>query len=223
MLPTFAGEEPYYCWFARHGSSMEEDLAEIDGAVQKGIKQWRGRRRECRALSRRSRLRAVLGSLRAHWPWAIMLWQQQQQANCTWPLRFTVLTCCFVSVAKARSKQGRVLTIPSFRARRRYGCTPKAMRRAWVRARVASTYPLYTSMATVISAWGKHASWCAKTAIPTAHKLSPSTLPTTCPLSLPTLPVSSTTSAHWLRRSVEVKGKPHPSRSSRRPLAALKA
>ena len=30
VLPTFAGEQPYYCWFAGHGSSMEEDLAEID-------------------------------------------------------------------------------------------------------------------------------------------------------------------------------------------------
>jgi hypothetical protein len=37
--------------------------------------------------------------------------------------------------------------------------------------------------------------------------------PTTCPLSLPILRVSSSTSAHWLRLSVEAKGKLLPSRS----------
>lgn len=46
VLPTPAGEEPYYCWFAGHSSSMEEDLAEIDRAVQKRIKEWQTARRE---------------------------------------------------------------------------------------------------------------------------------------------------------------------------------
>jgi len=222
VLPTFAGEEPYYCWFAGHSSSMEEDLAEIDRAVQNGIKEWRTSRAK-EGLEQEVEIVGGIGFSEGSLALVMMLWQQQQQAECTWPLRFAVLTCCFVSVTKAGSEQGRVLTIPSSRARRRYGCTPKAKRRAWVRARVASTYPLCTSMATVISAWGEHASWCANTAIPVVHRLPPSTPPITCPPSLPIYPVSSSTSAHWLRRAVEVKGKPLPSRSSRRPLAALKA
>jgi hypothetical protein len=222
VLPTFAGEEPYYCWFAGHGSSMEEDLAEIDRAVQKSIKDWRRARAE-EGLEQEVEIVGGVGLSEGSLALAMMLWQQQQQADCTWPLRFAVLTCCFVSVAKARSKQGRILTVPSPHARRRYGCTPKAKRRAWVRTRVVSTYPLCTSMATVTFAWEEHASWCANTAIPTVHSFSLSMPPTTCPLSLPILRVSSSTSAHWLRLSVEVKGKPLPSRSSRRRLNTLKA
>lgn len=76
---------------------------------------------------------------------AMMLWQQQQQANCTWPVRFEVLTCCFVKVAKASSEHCRIQTILCSCVRRRYGCTLKAKRQAWVMARVASTYPLCTS------------------------------------------------------------------------------
>lgn len=196
VLPTFAGEEPYYCWFAGHGSSMEEDLTEIDRAVQKGIKEWRRTRAE-KELEQEVEIVGGIGFSEGSLALAMMLWQQQQQADCSWRLKFAVLTCCFVSVAKAGSKQGRMLTIPSSRARRRYGCTPMAKRRAWVRARVASTYPLCTSTATAISAWGEHASWCASIAMQIAHKLSPSTPPTTCPPSLPILLVLSTTSAHW--------------------------
>ena len=224
VLPTFAGEEPYYCWFAGHGSSMEEDLVEIDGAVQKGIKEWRMARRE-QGLEEDVEIVGGIGFSEGSLALAMMLWQQQQQqGNCTWPLRFAVLTCCFVSVTKAFRKQSRVLTGSSSRARRRYGCTPKAERRAWVRARVASTYPLCTCMATVIFAWGEHASWCANTAIQSARRSSPSTPPTTCPPSLAILRVSSTTSAHWLCLRVEVKEvKPRslPCRSSRRPRGPL--
>lgn len=222
VLPTFAGEEPYYCWFGGHGSRMEEDLAEIDRAVQKGIKEWQTARRE-QGLEQDVEIVGGIGFSEGSLALAMMLWQMQQQANCTWPLRFAVLTCCFVSVAKASSNESRVLTVPSSRARRRYGCTPKAKRRAWVRARVASTYPLCTFMATVISAWGEHASWCASTAAQTAHRSSPSTPPTTCPPSLPMLPVSSSISARWLHVylavgvKARVKARSRPCRSSRRP------
>jgi hypothetical protein len=164
VLPTFAGEEPYYCWFAGHSSSMEEDLTEIDRAVQKGIEEWRRARAE-EGLEQEVEIVGGIGFSEGSLALAMMLWQQQQQENCTWRLRFAVLTCCFVSVARVRSKQGRILIVSSSRARRRYGCTPKAKQRAWVRARVVSTYPLCTSMATVTSAWGEHANWCENTAI----------------------------------------------------------
>ncbi|GAB7323028.1 hypothetical protein MBLNU13_g05550t1 [Cladosporium sp. NU13] len=94
VLPTFAGEEPYYCWFAGHGSSMEDDLAEIDRAVQKGIKEWRMARRE-QGLEEDVEIVGGIGFSEGSLALAMMLWQQQQQANCTWPLRFAVLTCCF--------------------------------------------------------------------------------------------------------------------------------
>lgn len=201
---------------------MEEDLVEIDGAVQKGIKEWRMARRE-QGLEEDVQIVGGIGFSEGSLALAMMLWQQQQQQqqqeNCTWPLRFAVLTCCFVSVTKAFSKQSRVLTGSSSRARRRYGCTLKAERRAWVRARVASTYPLCTCMATVIFAWDEHASCCANTAIQSARRSSPSTPPTTCPPNLPILRVSSTTSAHWLCLCVEVREvKALPCRSSLRPL-----
>lgn len=212
VLPTFAGEEPYHCWFAGHGSSMEEDLEEIDRVVQKGIQEWRRARAE-EGLEQEVKIVGGIGFSEGSLALAMMLWQQQQQENSTWRLRFAVLTCCFVSVAKAGSKQGRILIVSSSRARRRYGCTPKAKRQAWVRARVVSTYPLCTSMATVTFAWVEHASWCENTAIQTKHRSSLSTPHITCPLSLPMLRVSSSTSAHWLRRPVEAKGKLLPSRS----------
>jgi hypothetical protein len=103
VLPTFAGEEPYYCWFAGHGSSMEEDLAEIDRAVQKGIKDWRTAR-AVEGLEQEVEIVGGIGFSEGSLALAMMLWQQQQQENCTWRLRFAVLTCCFLSVAKACSK-----------------------------------------------------------------------------------------------------------------------
>jgi hypothetical protein len=108
---------------------MEEDLAEIDRAVQKGIKEWREARRE-QGLEQEIEIVGGIVFSEGSLALAMMLWQQQQQANCTWPLRFVVLTCCFVGVTKAGSKQGRVLTVPSSRARRRYGCTPKRPRQS---------------------------------------------------------------------------------------------
>ena len=221
VLPTFAGEEPYYCWFAGHGSSMEDDLAEIDRAVQKGIKEWRRARAED-GLEQEVEIVGGIGFSEGSLALAMMLWQQQQQQqeNCTWPLRFAVLTCCFVSVAKACSRPSRFLTVPSSHARRRYGYTPKAKRRAWARARVVSKYPLCTSMATVTSAWVEHANWCENTAIQTEHRSSLSTPHITCPLSLPILRVSSSTSEHWLHLFVEVTARPLACRSSRRALKA---
>lgn len=222
VLSTFASEEPYHCWFAGHGSGMEEDMAEIDRAVRESIEEWRMARRQ-QGSEEDVEIMSGTGFSEASPALATMLWQQQQQVDCTWPLRFAVLTCCFVSVTDASSKQRRSQTNPNFNARRRYGCTPKARRQAWVRPRVASTYPLCTSTATVIFAWGEHAHWFANFAIQTAPKSSPSTPPTICPPSLPILPVLSTTSAQWLHvyPSVEVKARSRPPRSSRHPLAAI--
>ena len=57
---------------------MEEDLAEIDRAVQKGIKEWREARRE-QGLEQEIEIVGGIVFSEGSLALAMMLWQQQQQ------------------------------------------------------------------------------------------------------------------------------------------------
>jgi predicted esterase len=94
VLPMFSGQEPYYDWFGGHDVSIDDSIREINGAVQRGLDEWRKRKNNADAAVD---IVGGVGFSEGGLALTLMLWlqQEQQQQQTLPPLQFAAISCCF--------------------------------------------------------------------------------------------------------------------------------
>jgi predicted esterase len=91
VLPTFHGEEPYYCWFGREDKSIDESLERINESVGNAIAQW-----NVTKVYPDAKVVGAIGFSEGALAVTFLLWQQQHSAIPWLPeLSFAVMSCCF--------------------------------------------------------------------------------------------------------------------------------
>jgi hypothetical protein len=109
VLPMFSGQEPYYGWFGGHDVSIDESIREINGAVQRGLDDWRKSKANADADDAVEIVGGV-GFSEGGLALTMMLWLQREQQrrkqqeqvqdhpdpiSALPPLQFAVISCCF--------------------------------------------------------------------------------------------------------------------------------
>ncbi|OQV09154.1 hypothetical protein CLAIMM_13315 [Cladophialophora immunda] len=103
VLPMFSGQEPYRGWFGGHDVTIDDSIREINGAVQRGLDDWRHGRPDAEVD-----IVGAIGFSEGGLALALMLWLQQEQKPqreqhrehqgpfLSLPrLQFAVVSCCF--------------------------------------------------------------------------------------------------------------------------------
>ncbi|POS68723.1 hypothetical protein DHEL01_v212883, partial [Diaporthe helianthi] len=91
VLPMFAGQEPYYCWFGGDGTTIDESMMAINGAVSDAVQRWSATKQ-----NRNAEIVGGLGFSEGALTLAMLLWEQQQGRLPWLPrLQFAVMSCCF--------------------------------------------------------------------------------------------------------------------------------
>ena len=91
VLPLFANQEPYYCWFAGSGTTIDDSMAKIIASVEESIDQWKTANPDIDA-----EFVGGIGFSEGALALSLLLWMQQQGLAPSLPrLSFAVLSCCF--------------------------------------------------------------------------------------------------------------------------------
>lgn len=118
VLPMFAGQEPYYCWFAGNGTSIDESMKQVNHQVKQQVERWK-------VATEQPEIEIVgaVGFSEGALALAIMLWQQQEGLLDWQPqLQFAVMSCCFfpneasqwlTASAQASGKTKALLDVPT--------------------------------------------------------------------------------------------------------------
>lgn len=97
VLPMFAGQGPYYCWFGGGDgtTTIDESMKAINGVVREAVGRWRATKRGD-DNDRDAEIVGGLGFSEGALTLAMLLWEQQQGLVPWLPrLRFAALSCCF--------------------------------------------------------------------------------------------------------------------------------
>jgi predicted esterase len=91
VLPLFSGQEPYHCWFAGNGTTIEESLKGIHTSVRQAVAQWKATNSNPDA-----EVVGAIGFSEGALALSMLLWEQQQGLVPWLPrLQFATLSCCF--------------------------------------------------------------------------------------------------------------------------------
>ncbi|KAI1374306.1 DUF341 domain protein [Hypoxylon crocopeplum] len=91
VLPTFSGQEPYYCWFHGDGTTIDDNMKKINASVEQAVGRWKATNSNPNA-----EIVGAIGFSEGALALSLMLWQQQQGLVPWLPrLQFAALSCCF--------------------------------------------------------------------------------------------------------------------------------
>lgn len=91
VLPVFAGQEPYFCWFSGGGNNIEESMMKISSMVKDHVKRWYARNSD-----REVHIVGGIGFSEGALVLSMLLWYQQEGLVPWLPrLHFAALSCCF--------------------------------------------------------------------------------------------------------------------------------
>ncbi|ETS80411.1 hypothetical protein PFICI_07940 [Pestalotiopsis fici W106-1] len=98
VLPFFAKQEPYYCWFAGSGTTIDESMTSIIASVEKSIAGWKAAN-----LDAEAEIVGAIGFSEGALTLSLLLWMQQQNLVPSLPrLSFAVMSCCFFPVEASK-------------------------------------------------------------------------------------------------------------------------